>query len=102
MEKNSFLLIGPFRQLITMADLPHKGPLKDEVLLPIREAGILVQGKHIYQVGTFSELVREAKELNAEIIEINEDVVALPGFIDAHTHICFAGSRANDYAMRNA
>ena len=56
----------------------------------------------IYQVGAFSELVKEAKELNAEVIELNEDMVALPGFIDAHTHICFAGSRANDYAMRNA
>ena len=24
----------------------------------------------------------------------------LPGFVDCHTHICFAGSRAKDYAMR--
>jgi len=102
MEKNSFLLIGPFRQLITMADLSPKGPLKDEVLQPIMEAGILAKGEYIYQVSAFSELVIKAKELNAEIIELNEDVVALPGFIDAHTHICFAGSRANDYAMRNA
>jgi imidazolonepropionase len=102
MENNSFILIGPFRQLLTMADLPHKGPLKDELLQPIKEAGILVHDEHIFQVGTFSELVEEAKELDAEIIELREDFVALPGFIDAHTHICFAGSRANDYAMRNA
>ena len=26
--------------------------------------------------------------------------MALPGFIDCHTHICFAGSRAADYAQR--
>src|SRR4051812_12587004 len=102
MEKNSFVLIGPFRQLITMADLSHKGPLNDELLQPIKEAGILVHVEHIFQVGVFSELVKEAKELDAAIIELNEDFVALPGFIDAHTHICFAGSRANDYAMRNA
>ncbi|MBT8283710.1 MAG: imidazolonepropionase, partial [Muriicola sp.] len=25
-----------------------------------------------------------------------------PGFIDCHTHICFNGSRAGDYALRNA
>ncbi len=102
MENNSFILIGPFRQLLTMADLPLKGPLKDELLQPLKEAGILVHDAHIFQVGAFSELVKEAKELDAEIIELNEDFVALPGFIDAHTHICFAGSRANDYAMRNA
>src|SRR4051794_24386642 len=99
MEKNSFVLIGPFRQLITMEDLPYKGPLKDEMLQIIREAGILVQGEYIYKVGTFSELVKKARDLNAEVIELNEDMVALPGFIDAHTHICFAGTRANDYAM---
>ena len=102
MEKNSFVLIGPFRQLITMADLSHKGPLNDEMLQPIKDAGILVHDEHIFQVGVFSELVKEAKELDAEVVELNEDIVALPGFIDAHTHICFAGSRANDYAMRNA
>jgi imidazolonepropionase len=28
--------------------------------------------------------------------------VLLPGFVDCHTHICFAGSRAKDYAMRTA
>ena len=33
-------------------------------------------------------------------MEVEEKLVALPGLIDPHTHICFAGSRANDYAMR--
>ena len=28
--------------------------------------------------------------------------VCLPGIIDSHTHICYGGSRARDYAMRNA
>jgi imidazolonepropionase len=27
-------------------------------------------------------------------------LVAVPGFIDAHTHICFGGSRVEDYALR--
>ena len=26
--------------------------------------------------------------------------VALPGFVDSHTHLCFAGSREEEYAMR--
>ena len=102
MKENAFLLIGPFRQLITMADLPDKGALTDDLLQPISEAGIIIQDENIYQVGIFSELVKEAQIVGAAIIELTEDVVALPGFIDAHTHICFAGSRANDYAMRNA
>ena len=35
-------------------------------------------------------------------MHIDKEAVCLPSYIDAHTHICFAGSRARDYAMRNA
>jgi imidazolonepropionase len=28
--------------------------------------------------------------------------VAVPGFVDSHTHLCFAGSREQEYAMRAA
>ena len=31
---------------------------------------------------------------------IDGDHIALPGLIDVHTHICWAGSRANEYALR--
>ena len=30
------------------------------------------------------------------------DYVALPGLVDCHTHLCFGGSRARDFALRNA
>jgi imidazolonepropionase len=42
------------------------------------------------------------KNPSAQIEEITGDYVLLPGFVDCHTHICFAGSRAKDYAMRNS
>lgn len=101
-EKNSFLLIGPFRQLLPMAHLAKRGPLPDEVLRPIKDGGLLLQGELLYRVGKFSTLRQEAAALQATVIELAEDFVALPGFIDVHTHICFAGSRAQDYALRNA
>ncbi len=34
--------------------------------------------------------------------EIKGEQIALPAFTDSHTHICFGGNRANDFAMRNA
>ena len=43
-----------------------------------------------------------AKELGAVITTLDGNDVCLPGLVDAHTHICFGGTRANDYAMRNA
>lgn len=93
-------LIGPFTQIITLDRLPMKGPIKDDELEIISSGGILIEGDRIIEVGRFSEI--RNRNTNAEILEISTDTVALPGFIDPHTHICFAGSRANDYAMRIA
>jgi imidazolonepropionase len=31
---------------------------------------------------------------------MDSDLIVLPGFIDPHTHLCWAGSRENDYALR--
>ena len=95
-------LIGPFRQLITMADLPNGGPISDEQLEPIPEAGILVKNGLVHTIGPYSELLHSAKLLESNITHLQEDFVCLPGMIDSHTHICYGGSRARDYAMRNS
>ncbi|PIQ49914.1 MAG: imidazolonepropionase [Cytophagales bacterium CG12_big_fil_rev_8_21_14_0_65_40_12] len=101
-HSNKLKLIGPFKQLLTMADMPLKGALKDEQLAVLEGGfGVLCDGETIKEVGLFANLLDRNKSENLEVIEL-EGVVALPGFIDSHTHICFAGSRARDYAMRNA
>ncbi|WP_298484399.1 imidazolonepropionase [uncultured Maribacter sp.] len=93
-------LIGPFSQVVTMANLPLKGALKDDQLQVIPEGGILIKDTIIEAIGNFTELQEKYK--TAEVIPLKGKHVCLPGFIDAHTHICFGGTRANDYAMRNA
>ncbi|UOB17747.1 imidazolonepropionase [Abyssalbus ytuae] len=98
MNSKKLKLTGPFKQIITLAGLPLRGPLKNEHLEIIDEGGILIENDTIIEVGKFESLKHKA----GHIEYIEEDLVALPGFIDAHTHICFAGSRARDYAMRNA
>ena len=95
-------LIGPISQLLTLDKLSLKGALKDEQLEVIEKAGILVEDEKILEIGVFSELLNQANSLGAEIIEVKSEFVALPGWIDCHTHICFGGSRARDFAMRNA
>ncbi|WP_127022301.1 imidazolonepropionase [Flagellimonas beolgyonensis] len=92
------LLIGPFTQLLPMTGLPLKGALKDEQLPIIENGAILVHEGKILKVGTFEDLKSE----DADIHQIQGDAVCLPGFVDSHTHICFAGTRARDYAFRNA
>lgn len=91
-------LIGPFTQLLPMSGLLLKGALSDAQLPIIEQGGILVQDGKILAVGGYEDL--KSSTVKLEIIEGEQ--VAIPGIIDAHTHICFGGSRANDYAMRNA
>jgi imidazolonepropionase len=93
-------LIGPIRQVLTLDQLPLKGALRDEQLEIISQAGILIEGECIQKVGAWAELIQEFPE--AEIHELDGDYVALPGMVDCHTHLCFGGSRARDFALRNA
>ncbi len=102
LTESPFLLIGPCRQLLSMAELPDRGPISDGALRPMPEGGLLLRGEQIYRVGPFGELAAEARALQARVVELTDNFVALPGWVDAHTHLCFAGSRARDYALRNA
>ena len=93
-------ITGPFKQIVTLANLPLRGKLADEQLEIIENGGILSENGKIVDVGDF-EVLKTANP-NAEIENIVGTQVALPAFTDAHTHICFGGNRANDFAMRNA
>ncbi len=93
-------LFGPFRQLITMNNLPLKGPVSDNSLEIIENCGILVHDGKIKEIDSFEILKRKAQTDESEIHFFEGDFTAMPGMIDAHTHICFAGSRATDYALR--
>ncbi|GMN06241.1 imidazolonepropionase [Croceitalea sp. MTPC5] len=90
-------LIGPFTQILPMTGLSVKGALQDGQLTVIDNGGILVSEGKIIKVGSFEDLISDT----VTIERIEGEQVCLPGFVDAHTHICFGGNRANDYAMRN-
>jgi imidazolonepropionase len=91
-------LTGPFTQILPLSRLPLKGAIRDEQLTVINDGGVLTKNGRIIAIGNF-EILRKANP-HAEIETVKTGRVLLPGFIDCHTHLCFAGSRANDYAMR--
>ncbi|GAA4827764.1 imidazolonepropionase [Algivirga pacifica] len=93
-------LIGPFTQALPLADLPMKGAIADEDLKIIEQAGVLLEDGKILAVDTFDKLQKENPEV--AVTEIQESMVLLPSFVDCHTHICWGGNRARDYAMRIA
>ena len=94
-------LIGPFKQILTLNHLPAKGALKDEQLEILSDSAILCTGYHILEIGSMKELAAKHQLADQQITFLEEDLVALPGFIDSHTHICYAGNRAGDFAARN-
>jgi imidazolonepropionase len=97
------VLLGVFSQILTLRNLADKGKLEDEALEIISNGGIWVENGKIKKVGNFEQLAKEANNQEVEILEFPyADLVALPGFVDCHTHIAFAGNRAKDYALRIA
>ncbi|MHB8654411.1 MAG: imidazolonepropionase [Terriglobia bacterium] len=88
------------RQLLTLAGpaTPRRG--RDLAELGIIEDGaVLTQGAEIVRVGRTSKLETEALRIGAEAIDCRGRVV-MPGFIDCHTHLIFAGNRVGDYESR--
>lgn len=99
--KHEKKLIGPFTQLLTMSNLSIKGPMGDAQLETIDDAGVLFENGRVVEVGAFEQLLAACGS-QVQIIEQEPNRVALPGYIDCHTHIAFGGSRADDYALRNS
>lgn len=83
-----------------MSDIPLRGPLADASLSIIEDAGVLIKNGKVVGVGNYSSLTKLPVARDAEIQNLDADYVALPGFVDAHTHICYSGNRSRDYAMR--
>lgn len=99
MTQTGTKFIGPFSEIVTMDGLPANGPLNDDQLSIVRDGFIAVKD------GIIQDVVKQESinlHENPEVDIIYGEAVCLPGIIDAHTHLCFAGSRAKDYAMRNA
>ena len=63
----------------------------------IRDGGLLIRDGKIDIVGPSEEIEKKSK--GAEIVDLRGRV-ALPGFVDAHTHLVFAGDRLDDFERR--
>ena len=87
-------------QLLTLAGppVPRRGTDLRELGI-IRRAAVLTQGERILAVGPTSGLAREARRLHAISIDCRGCVV-MPGFVDSHTHLLFAGNRVEDFERR--
>jgi len=90
------LIVKNATELLTLSS-----SFKDELGLGmIRDGAIAIGGEKILWVGKTDQLPKEVslasggKEIDAQ------GKVVMPGLIDSHTHLIFAGSRENEFEMR--
>ena len=90
------MLIHSANELLTLAGGPQRGRALG-ALGAIEDGAVLVRDGKIAAVGTTGQLrkaYRGEPELDAS------DCVVLPGFVDPHTHVIWAGDRALEFGMR--
>lgn len=95
---SSNILLGPFSQILTMSLLPTDGPIPDTAIEVKKDAWVRIENGHVDGVGFYDELHMP----HYKTVKIEQPLVLMPGFIDTHTHLCYAGTRAGDYAQRLA
>ena len=63
----------------------------------IRDGGMLIRNGQIESVGPSAEIEKDIGD--AEIVNAGGRIM-MPGFVDAHTHLVFAGNRFDDFERR--
>lgn len=93
------LLITNISQLVTLAGAARaRTGAELRELSIIEDAALLARDGTIIAVGKRAEITSQASADRQEIDA--EGAVVTPGFVDAHTHAVFAGTREDEYEMR--
>lgn len=101
MESVNLLAVLNCRQLVTLAG-PDRPRIRDEM----RELSIIENGSMLIRDGIIEDVgnQRDIEQLlfdEVAVVDAQRGVV-LPGFVDAHTHAVFAGTRVDDFERRIA
>jgi imidazolonepropionase len=94
------LLIRNIKQLVTVNSngMPFKSGKEMSDLGIVENATVLIENGIFKWIGRNVEFTQTVNE-NIESIDAS-DLVGLPGFVDSHTHLLFAGTREDEFAMR--
>ena len=93
------LLIVNASELLTLAgasETPRTGKQMRELGI-IRNGALAIKDGKIFAVGKTSKIKRSFR---SEIMINANGKLVLPGFVDAHTHLVFAGFREEEFQMR--
>lgn len=86
-------------QVVTLAGpaRPRVGPEMAHLEI-VAPGALLIKGTRIERVGTTDEIERLI-DRECEVVDAGGRIV-LPGFVDAHTHPVFAGTRVDEFEQR--
>jgi imidazolonepropionase len=95
----SELVVSNCRQLVTLA-----GPPRPRIGAEMRQLAVIPDGALLVRGGRI-EAAGPRREIEARISAATEVIdaggrIVLPGFVDAHTHAVFAGTRADEFEQR--
>jgi imidazolonepropionase len=95
------LLIQNAKEVVTVSAFGKRAKIGSEM----RNLGVIEHGTIFVKDGLIEWVGGEADRTvepsaEATILDASEKVV-MPGFVDSHTHLVFAGSRENEFALRS-
>jgi imidazolonepropionase len=101
LQKNLFmssLAVLHASELVTLSG-PKRPRVGTELssLEIIRDGGMLIRDGKVEKVGPSDEIEKNLGD--SEIVDARGRIV-MPGFVDAHTHLVFAGNRLDDFERR--
>jgi len=88
-------LIDGIGQLVVVPAGPVRGGEMDRVPV-VRDAALVIEGERITWFGARGGVPRDAFEHRIDA----GGGVLMPGFVDCHTHLVFAGSREGEFVQR--
>ncbi len=95
------LLIHPIGELATAiaSNKPLHGSEMSSIVR-IKDAAIAIKGEKIFLAGAADEVLPKVRlSEGGKAIDASGKLV-IPGLVDPHTHLVFAGNRAGEFAMR--
>jgi len=97
----SNLLITGASQLLTLRGrVPRRGKALSELGI-VKNGAVLIRDGMIAAVGSRADIESLPEARTAEKLDVGGRVV-LPGFVDSHTHLIHAASRAEEYELKIA
>ena len=94
----SLLITGAAQLLTLRGEVPRRGSSLSKLGL-IKDGALLVRDAKIVAAGPRAQVDKHAAARQAEKLDVGGRVV-LPGFVDSHTHLIHAASRAEEYELK--